>query len=87
MIALAAALAVLTGDPRPMRFSSAQRDRIARRCHVPASWLPLRRGGRLHFQPPSDPPASVRYQNVDCVLRAIRPRNEPPYVFIGNEGP
>ncbi|MEA3060605.1 MAG: hypothetical protein QOJ94_386 [Sphingomonadales bacterium] len=84
MIALAAALAVImTGDARPMRFSAFQRDRIARGCHVPASWLPLRKGGRLHFQPP----ASADYRRVDCVLQAIISRRAQRYLFIGNEGP
>jgi hypothetical protein len=83
MILLAAALAVMVGDARPMRFSAARRDRIARRCHVPTTWLPLREGGRLHFRPP----ASARYRRVDCVLRAITPRDAPPHVFIGNEEP
>jgi hypothetical protein len=87
MIALAAALAVTmhghSGDARPLRLSPAQRDRIARHCHVPRSSLPLRDGGRLHFRPP----ATARWQDVDCVLRTIRPRNASPTIFIGNEGP
>jgi hypothetical protein len=85
MIAFAAALSLMMqphmGNPGPPRLSPARRDRIARLCHVPRSSLPLR-GGRLHFQPLK----IARYQNVNCVLRAIRPRNAPRYIFIGNEG-
>jgi hypothetical protein len=65
----------------PPRLTPAQRDRIARHCRVPRAWLPLRKG-RLHFAPP----ATARYQRVDCVLVAI-PRHGPPSILIGNEGP
>jgi hypothetical protein len=86
MIAFAAALALMIQGPGriagPPRLSPAQRDRIARHCHLPRSSLQLREG-RLHFQPLK----IARYQNVDCVLRAIRPRNAPLSIFIGNEGP
>ncbi|MEA3040247.1 MAG: hypothetical protein QOE79_2760 [Sphingomonadales bacterium] len=85
MMGFATALALMIqGSGRiagPPRLSPAQRDRIARHCHVPRSWLPLREG-RLHFAPPATAP----YPRVDCVVTALA-HNLPPSIFIGNEAP
>jgi hypothetical protein len=63
LIGLAAAQSYI-GDATPIRLSQRQINLIAAQCHVPRSWMRLRRDGTVLFRFPK----SARYRDVDCVL-------------------
>jgi hypothetical protein len=74
--------------PRTPAAASAERralvNRIARRCHLPASAFVIGSDGSLHFRPS----LHARYQDVDCGLRGIGSAGllqDMPIVLVGNE--
>jgi hypothetical protein len=66
-----------------VRFERIARlERIATGCGLPARTLTLKGKDQLHFQPPSD----ARYEDVDCVLTALKKTDMPVKMgFVGNE--
>jgi hypothetical protein len=68
LIGLAAAQGYI-GDTTAIRLSQRQINLIAAQCHVPRSWIRLRRDGTVRFRFPT----SARYRDVDCVLIRATP--------------
>ena len=88
LLALAAATSPsaqrLPTAPTAQAERRAELDRIARRCHLPASAFVVTPDDKLHFRPSSH----ARYQDVDCGLRgmgAARLLQDMPIVLMGNE--
>jgi hypothetical protein len=60
----------------------AQLETIAAACGLPAETLKLAGSDDLHFKPPPD----SEYEQVDCVLKALRKTGIPMKMgFVGNE--
>jgi hypothetical protein len=72
MLALAAA--------EPSTLSQSELDSISAKCHSPRKWL-RNKGGEIHLRPARN----AKYEQVDCVLGALRRTNAGPLGFVGNE--
>jgi hypothetical protein len=66
----------------PSSLSQSQLDEISARCHTPLRWL-QKRHGAVHIRPPK----TAKYEQVDCLLAALRGPERERTGFIGNERP
>ncbi len=78
MIIVLVALALAGAEPTTL--AQQELDAISAKCHSPRKWL-KNRGGAIQLRPSS----TADYQQVDCVLKALRGTNAGPLGFVGNE--
>ena len=75
---LAAGLSV--NAPAPVLLDQRQLNAISSRCGTPKSWL-QRRGKRVRL----GPMRNAKYEQVDCLLAALRKMHAGSLGFVGNE--
>ncbi len=86
MAAVTAVLAGCATEPNDFPALRAEREakllEISRSCGLPASTIKMVGIDELRIRPPSD----AKYENVDCMLTALREAGIPMRMgFVGNE--